>query len=655
MTRFAIILMGLSFLLASCGGAMTPTPTPVPPPTPLPTATPRPTATSTPEAPTAKAVYERVSPSIAFIDVPSGTGTGVLREDGYLITNAHVVWPFAKARVVFANGAEIEDAPVVGSDLMADLAVLGPLAVDLPGLPLGDGESLGIGSRVYLIGYPGEVEKFPQPSLSQGLISRRREWEQAGITYLQADAATAGGQSGGALVSEDGEVIGITGFSLVNGNYALAASAADVRPRIQALIAGEDADQLGDRRLLAATPKADHTILLENRWRLPVFIVDEPPGTQFEAQLLPVDDYAIEVYDVYGEEVASSYDSEIGINHASFDIDVAAPYFLHIVPTSEEAAATVISLSGSKPFWRLNDRDDGQLLKQGEVKKASIDIPGESDTYRLALQKGDEVTIKVDSILLDAALALYDRESVDPDSPVAFDDDSGGGLFGINPALTYRPPKSGLYEVVVFADVEDIGGYFISVGQPYEGAPTAVAPTPTPTPIASEVGAMRLYRFPGRPRFSLQYPAFWQDKPTGAFRDACEAFTACFTDANGALGLMIDIDDLEELGLSGISQEEYANVLIADLQDGAREFELLDRRERTSAGGRPVVELEYVFGDNQIVRARRLIAVSKNVGFSAAYVVPPVIGGLEANDDVRAALGLLERIIDYSFASFTID
>lgn len=579
----------------------------------------------------------------------------MLLEGGYLVTNAHVVWPFEKARLVFPNGVEIEDAAVIGSDLMADLAVLGPIEVDLPGLPLVDGESLGIGSRVYLIGYPGEVEKFPQASLSQGLISRRREWEQGGITYLQADAASAGGQSGGALVSERGEVIGITGFSLVNGNYALAASATDVRPRLQAIIAGEDADELGDRLPLAATPKSDHTILLENRWRLPVFIVDEAPGTQFEAQLMPLDNYAIEVYDVYGNQVASSYDSEIGINRASIDIDVAAPYFIHIVPTSDEAAATAISLSGSMPFRRLNDRDDGQLIKKGEVKKASIDVPGESDTYRIALKEGDEVTIKVDSVLLDAALAVYDRESSDPNAPVAFDDDDGGGLFGIDPAITYRPPRSGLYEVVVFGNVDDIGGYFITMDQPYDGAPTAVAPTPTVTPIASQVGEMRLYRFPGRPHFGLQYPAFWQDEPAGVFLDACDAFAACFTDADGALGLMIDIDDLEELGWGGISQEEYADVLVADLKDSANEFELLDRRERTSADGLPFVELEYVFGDNQIVRARRLIAVSKDVGFSATYVVPPVIAGLESDEDVKAALDLLERIIDYSFASFSID
>lgn len=602
------------------------------------------------------AVYERVSPSIAFIDVGSGTGSGVLTEGGYLVTNAHVVWPYEKVRVVFPNGVEIEDVPVIDFDLIADLAVIGPLDVDLPGLPLVDGERLSIGSPVYLIGYPGEVESIPQASLSQGLLSRRREWEQGGITYLQADAAIAGGQSGGALISENGDVVGISGFSFTEGVFALAASAADIEPRIQALIAGEDAGQLGERSLFGATPRENHTVLVESQRRLPSFVVDEPPGTHFEAQLSPLDDYAIEVYDVNGEQVATSYDSEIGINRASFDIDLAAPYFILIAPTSDNSAATAISLTGSKPFWKLNDRDDGQLIRNGETKRASIDIPGESDSYRIALQKGEEVTIKVDSILLDAVLSLYDRESSRPGDVIAVDDDSGGGLFGLNPAITYRSPKNGLFEIAVFAGPEDMGGYFITVDQPYEGAPTAVVPTPTITPIASEAGKMWLYRFEGRPHFSLQYPAGWQaEATTGAFRDACDSLTACFSPSDDPVVLMIEVEDLREVGWDGMSQEEYADIIIADLQASVVEFALIDREERTTAGGWQIEDIEYAFGENSILHAHRLIALANDVGFNATYILPSVPESFALGEAERIYLDGLDRIVDYSFDSFVID
>ena len=50
-----------------------------------------------------------------------------------------------------------------------------------------------------LITYPGESEPFPQPAISQGILSRLREWEPIGMTYLQTDADISAGQSGGVL------------------------------------------------------------------------------------------------------------------------------------------------------------------------------------------------------------------------------------------------------------------------------------------------------------------------------------------------------------------------------------------------------------------------------------------------------------------------
>ena len=183
-----------------------PTPTPTPPPTvtpeptstPLPTATPVPTntpeptstppPTPTPRPLTAQEIFARISPSVVFLETPAATGSGVLTEGRYIITNAHVIWPFDEVRIVFPDGSEHLKVPVLGLDLLGDLAVLGPINTDNKPLSLSDGEGLAIGSNVFLIGYPAEAEQFPQPTITSGILSRVRQWEAIQTTYLQTEA-----------------------------------------------------------------------------------------------------------------------------------------------------------------------------------------------------------------------------------------------------------------------------------------------------------------------------------------------------------------------------------------------------------------------------------------------------------------------------------
>ena len=127
MSRIALILAtALGLALAACsGGGDDPTATPTPTPEATPAAeataeaTPEPGATLAP-----KDILARVSPSIAFVDTPLGTGSGILIAERWLVSNAHVVWPFDEVRVVFADGTEFVDARVHAWDLMADLAVI---------------------------------------------------------------------------------------------------------------------------------------------------------------------------------------------------------------------------------------------------------------------------------------------------------------------------------------------------------------------------------------------------------------------------------------------------------------------------------------------------------------------------------------------------
>ena len=195
---------------------------------------------------TAAAVYESIAPAVVFVETASGTGSGLLLASNVILTAAHVLYPHRSARVVFPDGTELLDVPLIGWDLMTDIAVLGPVQSEVPPPPIGAASELAIGSDLFTIGYPGEEEPYPQPTISRGVLSRYRHWPDQGITYVQTDALVDGGQSGGVLASPDGVVVGMTLFGDF-GHFGLAISARDVLPRVDALLAGEDPAELGDR------------------------------------------------------------------------------------------------------------------------------------------------------------------------------------------------------------------------------------------------------------------------------------------------------------------------------------------------------------------------------------------------------------------------
>lgn len=246
------------------------------------TPAPAPTSTPTPARLTATDIFDRVAPAIAYVETPASAGSGALTEDGYVVTSAHVVWPFSEARVVFPDGSEFPNAPVKQWDLLADLAVLGPIETPLPGLSFEGGETPAIGTEAYLIGYPGEVEAFPQPAIVRGIVSRIREWEAAGLTYFQTDAAVAGGQSGGALASESGRLLGVSGLSFSEAGFGLVLSMNNAAPIVRALIDGGDQSGLGERRVSLTGGAARRSVTLSNFWDQRAYVINEQAETDVD-------------------------------------------------------------------------------------------------------------------------------------------------------------------------------------------------------------------------------------------------------------------------------------------------------------------------------------------------------------------------------------
>ena len=172
------------------------------------------------DALTIQEIYRRVNPSTVTVvtELPRGAsvGTGViLTEDGYIITNAHVIAGGTSCYVALADGS-IFDAALVGYDAEQDLAVIkaqdtdGRAAQGLPAAEFGDSDALSVGDPVYAIGNPLGVEL--RGTLTDGIVSAiNRDVYVDGVTMtlIQTNAALNNGNSGGPLINVYGQVVGI--------------------------------------------------------------------------------------------------------------------------------------------------------------------------------------------------------------------------------------------------------------------------------------------------------------------------------------------------------------------------------------------------------------------------------------------------------------
>jgi S1-C subfamily serine protease len=167
-------LLGWLLLLAVTGGCLPGQNVPPSPNTPSnspnATSTVQPVGSATPRTSSADEIFDRVSSSVVFVATDIGTGSGLTIDDRHVVTNAHVVRPYTAARVRFADGREVKAAPVVGWDLIADLAVL-DVGLGLGRRPLIVSDVMPrTGARVYLVGYPLADTTSPKATITEGII-----------------------------------------------------------------------------------------------------------------------------------------------------------------------------------------------------------------------------------------------------------------------------------------------------------------------------------------------------------------------------------------------------------------------------------------------------------------------------------------------------
>lgn len=146
-----------------------------------------------------------------YSPVEEGQGSGVIiNDEGYIITNYHVVGEAFRFEVVTHDGQTYSQPELINWDEELDLALIRIDADGLSGLPLSDTEAT-VGNRVVAIGSPLGLQNF----VSEGIVGGR--YEEEGSVYIQTTAAISPGSSGGALINKYGEVVGITTAKIVGG------------------------------------------------------------------------------------------------------------------------------------------------------------------------------------------------------------------------------------------------------------------------------------------------------------------------------------------------------------------------------------------------------------------------------------------------------
>ena len=156
----------------------------------------------------------------------SGSGV-IIRPDGYIVTNNHVVANATKIEVTLNNNQKYP-AKLIGADAATDVALIKIEAEGLPTIPFGDSDQLRLGEWVLAIGSPLGYEL--RSTITAGIVSAKGRSmshgnaQQGGLqieSFIQTDAAVNPGNSGGALVNKTGELVGInTAIISQTGSYS---------------------------------------------------------------------------------------------------------------------------------------------------------------------------------------------------------------------------------------------------------------------------------------------------------------------------------------------------------------------------------------------------------------------------------------------------
>ena len=262
-------------------------------------------------------IYEKCIPStvsiLCTLSRGSATGSGVvLSQDGYVITNYHVVEGASAISVLFTDGRQLS-ARMVGGDKLSDLAVLQVDAQDLIPAEFGNSDSLRVGDTVVAIGDPLGVEL--RGTMTDGIVSainRNLTTDGRTLTLIQTNAALNAGNSGGPLINCYGQVIGINTMKI--GDYVNSGGVEGLGFAIPSTTVKLIIDQLLSQGYVSGRPElgiqgVDIPELYQYYYRMPegVYVNGVASGSDAEAKGIEVKDIILAID---GERVTSVEDIE---------------------------------------------------------------------------------------------------------------------------------------------------------------------------------------------------------------------------------------------------------------------------------------------------------------------------------------------------------
>jgi len=174
---------------------------------------------------TAEQIYREVSNSVVVVKslknkkiLKQGSGV-IIDNEGHIVTNYHV-YAGGEQLLISHNDEIYQSSGIIGADIEKDILIIQVKKNNITSIKIGAPGSVNIGAKVYAIGSPMGLEN----TISEGIISGLRQTEENGRKYIQITASISPGSSGGAVVNDKGELIGISTLTAREGqnlNFAI--------------------------------------------------------------------------------------------------------------------------------------------------------------------------------------------------------------------------------------------------------------------------------------------------------------------------------------------------------------------------------------------------------------------------------------------------
>ena len=399
-------------------------------------------------------VADKIAPSmvrIQFKDISKSGGTGFLVEGNYIVTAAHVVWPYAESDITFNNGTIYSNVQVIAYDHLADLAFLGPIDTSEPHFELADAENESEGNKTFTVGYAGW--KTPKLSINEGTLEGVKT-ANSDIDVVSSTARAIGGMSGGPMTNDRGEVIGALVRSWEQGSgQSMGPTSYTLRDRLNRIARGEDVSPLGSRLLSKDGGRAKQEFVLRGRWDTAAFSSGSSSASiQFDT---PVD---VE-YGFFDERIGvQTSTSEEGITQLtpelrSIGLGVTGDddlWFL-VVKQGFDRERTVL-MTSSVPLTRNHDPDDGRQLRPGDTVSGVFDTPVDIDWYTIHLQEREGIEMRVTHPLFVNAVKVTIEHPATPPYEIRMEQ-------GPAEKIRYRSQRSGTHTIAIRRVVDSRRAY----------------------------------------------------------------------------------------------------------------------------------------------------------------------------------------------------